>query len=131
MIFSMRRAPVTMAGMLLATTCSLSVAHAQTQNGYFNLTVSQTGVGRITSDIGGIRCDNICTVSFSAGSGNSPTCEVKMHSAKTVTASFKYIQLPCNPGSPTGAPATIKWNAPVTRADGTALTGLTGYKINR
>ncbi|MCH8620353.1 hypothetical protein [Undibacterium sp. TS12] len=148
----MRRAPVTLASMLCATTCLLSVAHAQTQNGSFNLTVSQTGVGRITSDLGGIRCDNTCTVSFNAGSivtltaipankymtlgswggacsGNSPTCEVKMNSAKTVTATFKYAQLPGNPSSPTGAPVTIKWKAPVTKADGAALIGLTGYKI--
>lgn len=153
----MRRTSVSLAGILLAATCAVPAVNAQTQNGTVSLTVSQTGVGRIVSDIGGIRCDNTCTTSFSAGSivtltaipankymtlgswggacsGSSPTCEVKMNAAKTVTATFKYSlppanQLPVNPGSPTGAPVTLKWKAPVSKADGTALSGLTGYKI--
>lgn len=153
MTFPLRLPTLTLASIFLVATGVLPASPVQAQNNSFSLRISLTGTGRVSAEPTGIHCDNTCVSNFSAGtnvtltaipankymtlgswggacSDSNPTCVVTMNAAKSVTASFKY--LPVQPIGQTGAPVTVKWKAPLTRADGTllgGLTGLTGYKV--
>ncbi|MBI1773275.1 MAG: hypothetical protein HYR68_13185 [Burkholderiales bacterium] len=153
MTFPLRLTPLTLASICLVTTCVLPAGTVHAQNTAVSLSISLTGTGRISSEPAGIRCDNTCVGNFNAGtnvtltatpankymtlgswggacSGSGPTCVVTMNAAKSVTASFKYLNV--QPIGQIGAPVTVKWKAPSTRADGSllgGLAGLTGYKV--
>lgn len=105
----------------------------------YPLTVTLTGAGKVSSTPAGIDCGATCSAGFSSGTnvvlsatpasgyvfsgwgGNCSgvlACTVPMNAAANVTALFQ-----------SGPAVTIKWHAPSTMADGSALAGLTGYKV--
>jgi len=130
---------ITRVGNVADVACNVTPQSCSTAGTSSTLTVSVGGNGSVSSNPAGLDCWTACSASFNTGSSVTLTatpaagyvfvgwggscsglgaCALTMGSAQNVSAQFK-----------TGSPVTIKWAAPVSMGNGTALSGLVGYKV--